>query len=312
MRIFIIGHTSPDLDAIASPIAYAEFLRKYKRYEGSELIPVRAGEPNPETVFVFDTFEVALPKHIEEFEVNSDDWFILTDHHEDFQRHPSVNSENILEILDHHRVNLSFITPLRVDVKPLGSTSTLVYEHFKTQGLIPSKGVMGITLAAILSDTQGLKSSTTTGYDAEYANEISENLNIELDTFIFELFKAKSDITGLGPEEISTKDYKIFEFNGHKVFINQVETVEPQVIVEQKDSLVQALNSLKAKFETEYAFLAVTDILKVNSQMIYPSDLEEKIVEKAFNTEANENLADIGPKMSRKKDIAPAIEKALQ
>lgn len=310
MRIYLIGHMSPDLDAIASPIAYAEFLRKYKRYEGSELIPVIAGEPNPETLFVFDTFDVKMPPNIEDFEINKDDYFILVDHHEESQRHPLVTAENILEILDHHRVNLSFITPLRVDVKPMGSTSTLVYEHFKTQGIIPSQGTMGILFAAILSDTQGLRSSTTTGYDAEYANEISENLNIELNTFIYELFKAKSDIRGLTPEQISTKDYKLFDFKEHKVFINQVETVEPETIINEKQALVEALNGLKTKFDADMAITVVTDIIKVNSFIIYAGP-EENIIEKAFNVTAKENLADIGPRMSRKKDIAPAIERVL-
>lgn len=311
MRIFIIGHKSPDLDAIASAIEYTEFLKKEQRYEGAELIPVRAGDANKETQFVFEKYGITLPKALDDFEVNETDAFILMDHNEETQRHEKVVNEQVIEIVDHHKINVNFTTPVRIDVNPLGSTSTIIYRLFTSFGIKPSQSTLELILAALLSDTQGLKSSTTTGVDAGIAEEIAEILNEDMEKLIFEIFRAKSDIAGLTAEEICTKDYKIFEFGGKKVFINQVETVEPDKILSQKESLVNALEELKSKLGVGNTFLVITDILKVNSHVIYTSEEEREVVEKAFTTEGAENEANIGPKMSRKKDIAPAIEAVI-
>lgn len=311
MRIFLIGHTSPDLDAMSAPISFAEFLKKTKRYEESELIPVRAGEPNKETKFVFERFAVELPKLIEDFDINPTDAFILIDHNEESQRHKKVVSDQVIEIVDHHKINVNFAAPVRLDVRPTGSTSSVIYELFAMYGLDPSEKVSGLILASILSDTQGLKSSTTAGYDSDSAHEIAKKLGLDIEKFTFELFKAKSDITGMTPQEIAEKDYKIFDFGGKKVFINQLETVEPEKILAMKDQIASAMEETKSKLGAGQAYTVVTDILKVNSHIIYTTEEEKRIIEQAFTTEGEENVADIGPRMSRKKDIAPEIEKVI-
>ena len=311
MRLFVIGHLSPDLDAIASAVEYTEFLQELKRYEGSEIIPVRAGEPNIETKIIFKKFNVELPKPLDEFAVSPDDFFILVDHHELTQRHEKIADDKILEIIDHHRVNLNFSTPIRVDVKPVGSTSTVVYDHFYMYNLEASYKTSALALAGILSDTVGLKSSTTTGLDIEIAQKIARKIDVSIEQLTFDIFKAKSDITGLSAHEIAKKDFKVFDFGGTSVFINQVETVETKKILGMKKELVLALDQAKSEEKASLGVIVVTDMLAINSHIIYTNDAEKEIIEKAFTTHCIDNVADIGPKMSRKKDIAPAIEKTL-
>ena len=72
---------------------------------------------------------------------------------------------------------------------------------------------------------------------------------------------------------------------------------------------------MKTVKETEgvaLIFLAISDILKVNTKLLILNDLEKSVAEKAFGGKSVDAIIDIGPKLSRKKDIAPAIEKALQ
>lgn len=311
MKNIIVGHKSPDLDAIASAVQYAEFLEKSGKNKNVDVVPARAGEPNAETKYIFERFGITLPENLDNIEVTDEDNFILVDHNEETQRHEKVNPSKITELVDHHKININFAAPLRIDVRPVGSTSTIIYELFETANIEPSKGVLGLMLSGILSDTVGLKSSTTTGLDSDVAHKISEKLGEDLDKLTFEIFRAKSDLTGLSALEIATKDFKVFDFNGTPVFINQVETVEPEKVLEMKEALVTALNEAKSKEGASQGYLVVTDILKINSQVIYTNDTEREVVEKAFTTKGEENVADIGPKMSRKKDIAPAIEKAL-
>jgi inorganic pyrophosphatase/exopolyphosphatase len=75
--------------------------------------------------------------------------------------------------------------------------------------------------------------------------------------------------------------------------------------------LQEALEEIKSQEGVGQAYIVVTDVIKVNSHIIYTTDEEEKVIEKAFTAEGEGGIADIGPKMSRKKDIAPAIEKTL-
>ena len=46
-------------------------------------------------------------------------------------------------------------------------------------------------------------------------------------------------------------------------------------------------------------------------ESIHNTEEEKHIIETAFGTQGHEGLADIGPKTSRKKDIAPAIEQVV-
>lgn len=308
MKIYIKGHTSPDLDSIASAYTYAEYLRKIKRYGNHEIIPVRVGEPNNETIHIFKEFNIEIPKHLEDYEIEDKDKFILVDHNEESQRHKRVKPEQIVEIVDHHKMNVTFSEPVRIDIKPFGCTNTIIEELFRIANIEPSKETKALMLAAILSDTVGLKSSTTTGYDSEVAHRLAKELNVEIEKLTFDLFKAKSDITGLSAQEIAKKDCKVFELKGNKVFINQVETVEPEKIIEIKEQLLDAIKEIKEQEKVTQAYVVITDILKINSQVIYETEEEKSIIERAFITEGTNNIADIGPKMSRKKDIVPAIE----
>ncbi len=310
MKIYITGHKSPDLDSVSAAVQYAEFLKKSKKYEGSEIIPARAGEPNVETNFIFEKYDIEMPILLDDVEIDTTDAFILVDHNEESQRHEKVIGNQVIEIVDHHKINVNFSSPVHIDVKPVGSTSGLVFDLFEMYGIVPSEKIMGLILAGILSDTVGLKSSTTTGFDSEVAHKIAKKLGEDIEKFTFEIFKQKSDITGMQPIEIAKKDFKVFDFKGTKVFINQVETVEPEKVLAQKEALIKALEEAKSQEGAAQGYLVITDILKINSQVIYETEIEKKILEKAFTTVGENNLADIGPKMSRKKDIAPAIEAA--
>ena len=296
---------------MASVVEYTEYLEDLGRYKDAEIIPVRAGDANIETKKIFEKFHIDLPKTIEKFDIGPDDFFILVDHHEETQRHEAVQADKILEIVDHHRVNLNFSTPIRVDVRPVGATSTVIYDHFYASNLEASYKTSALALSGILSDTVGLKSSTTTGLDIEIAKKISKKIDEDIEKLTFEIFKAKSDITGLSPEEITKKDFKIFEFGGTNVFINQIETVESKKVLGMVGDLVKALEGVKAELNAELGFIIVTDILAIDSRVVYSTDEEKEIVEKAFVTQGSGNVADIGPKMSRKKDIAPALERVI-
>lgn len=167
-------------------------------------------------------------------------------------------------------------------------------------------------LAAILSDTVGFKSATTTPKDKALGLELAKIAEIEdVEAFTLEIFKAKSDISTLTDQQIVKNDYKIFEF-AKKTMIDQLETVEQDMILtEKKESLLAAMQTVKAELEVELLFVAITDILKVNTKLLILGEAEAIAAEAAFGGTVENNVLDIGPKMSRKKEIAPVLEKAI-
>ncbi|HLB51983.1 hypothetical protein A3F07_03365 [candidate division WWE3 bacterium RIFCSPHIGHO2_12_FULL_38_15] len=311
MKIYVIGHKPSDLDSVASAVEYTEFLQRSNKYKDSELVAAVAGPPNKETQFVFQKFNVDLPVNIDDVTIGPDDHFILVDHNEFDQRSEKVDNEKILGIVDHHKMKVDFKRAIKIDLRPLGSTSTIIYEEFESAGIKPTNKTLALILSSILSDCVGLKSSLTTGLDSEIANKIAKELYIDLEKLTFEIFKAKSDIEGLSPEQIVKKDFKIFDFGGKKVFIGQAETVESEALLNQKDVLINALKEVKSKEDVQYGFLFITDILKINSQALYTNEDEKKVLEQAFTTQGHDRIADVGPRMSRKKDLAPEIEKII-
>ena len=170
-----------------------------------------------------------------------------------------------------------------------------------------------LMLSAILSDTVGLKSSTTTNIDKEAVIDLTTLAGIEdIDSLSLEIFKAKSNISALTDEQVVLNDYKIFDF-GKKVLIGQIETVEQKTLLDsRKKGLLTALQSIKERESVDYLILAITDILKVNTKLLISGVGETELIQKAFGGTIQDNILDIGPKMSRKKDIAPAIESALK
>jgi inorganic pyrophosphatase/exopolyphosphatase len=94
--------------------------------------------------------------------------------------------------------------------------------------------------------------------------------------------------------------------------IDQLETVEQDlVLTTKKADLLEAMQKIKTELKVELLFVAITDVLKINTKLLILGDEEAKFAQMAFGGQVVDNILDIGPKMSRKKEIAPFIEKAL-
>lgn len=314
-KTYIIGHRKPDTDAVVSAMAL-EFLYKQKEcfgYENPEAVIV---DPlNPETTFLFEKFGVEAPRIISAKDIMPEDRIVLVDHNEADQRLEGIDESQIVEIVDHHKANINFNSPIYLNFKPWGSSASVVFymmKYFAQTQVLPDKKLASLMLAAILSDTVGYKSSTTTSRDKSFGDELAKIAGISaVEAFTLEIFKAKSDISSLTDEQIVTNDYKVFQF-GKKTLIDQLETVEQaEILKTKKDGLLKAMAKIKQEQKVELLFVAITDILKVNTKLLILTEEEKTVAEKAFGGRVENNVLDIGPKMSRKKDIAPAIEKAL-
>ncbi|MCB9813631.1 MAG: manganese-dependent inorganic pyrophosphatase [Pseudomonadales bacterium] len=312
-KTYIIGHQKPDTDAVVASMALEYLYKNCNCFCHENPHAVICDPLNPETKFLFKKFNVVSPKLITSATITKHDKVILVDHNEVNQRFDGMNEDQIVEIVDHHKVNLNLAQPIFLTFKAWGSSSTIVYFLMKQNGVKPDKKLASLMLAAILSDTVGFKSSTSTDKDKELSKELADIAQInDLNAFALEIFKAKSDISSLSDEQIVKNDYKIFEF-GKKTMIDQLETVEQSmVLTKKKASLLEAMQNVKTDLAVDLLFVAITDILQVNTKLLILSDAEKDVAQKAFGGKVIDGVLDIGQKMSRKKEIAPAIEATLK
>ncbi len=310
---YIIGHQKPDTDSVVAAMAL-EYLYSQKSCFGySQPQAVIVDPLNPETSYLFNKFGVETPQQINSQDIKTDDQVVLVDHNEASQRLKGLNENQIVDIIDHHKANLNLGKPIYMTFKVWGSSCTIAYYLMKQNDVTPNKKLASLMLAAILSDTVGFKGATTDETDRVLGQELATLAGIDdIDAFALEIFKAKSDISSLSDTEIVQNDYKIYQF-AQKTFISQLETVEQETLVTtKKEQLLAAMAEVKQQQAVDLLFVAVTDVLKVNTKLLLAGEKEAKIAEAAFGGTVRDNILDIGPKMSRKKEIAPVIEEALK
>lgn len=312
LTTYIIGHQKPDTDSVVSAMALEYLYQQADCFGYSHPKAVIADPINGETSYLFDRFEVEPPPVLSS-SIKPEDQVVLVDHNELSQRSSFFNQDQIVEIVDHHKANLNLSKPIFLTFKTWGSSSSIIYFVMKKSDVTPTKKLASLMLAAILSDTVGLKSPTTCEQDKKFAKELAKIAQIDdLDAFSLDIFKAKSDISKLSPTQIVKNDYKLFEF-AQPTFIGQIETVEQELLLkEKKQELLTAMSEVKKTEKVDYLFLAVTDILKVNTKLVILSEDEQQIAQKAFGGSTQDSILDIGAKLSRKKEIAPAIESAMK
>ena len=305
MSILVFGHKNPDTDTICSAIAYAELKNKW----GKDVKAVRLGEINEETKYALNYFKVEKPELVENVAGRE---IILVDHNERTQTADGFEEAKVLELIDHHRIsNFNVDEPLYARVEPVGCTATIILKLFKENGLTPSKETAGLMLSAIISDTLLFKSPTCTQCDAKAGKELAEIAGVDLKEYGLEMLKAGTALGDKSEAELINMDMKIFEIDGAKIGVAQVNTVNEAEVLERKEKLLAEIDNIIAKEGLKFFMLAITNILTNDSAALISGDGND-VVEKAFGEKVDSNLVTLKGVVSRKKQIIPPLTKAIQ
>ena len=305
MSILVFGHKNPDTDTICSAIAYAELKNKL----GKDVKAVRLGEVNEETKYALNYFKVEKPELVENVAGKE---IILVDHNERTQTADGFEEAKVLELIDHHRIsNFNVDEPLYARVEPVGCTATIILKLFKENGLTPSKETAGLMLSAIISDTLLFKSPTCTQCDAKAGKELAEIAGVDLKEYGLEMLKAGTALGDKSEAELLNMDMKIFEIDGTKIGVAQVNTVNEAEVLERKEKLLAEIDNIIAKEGLKFFMLAITNILTNDSAALISGDGND-VVEKAFGEKVDSNLVTLKGVVSRKKQIIPPLTKAIQ
>ncbi len=299
--LYIFGHKSPDTDSICASLAYAYL----KNEIGEEAKPYRLGAINKETELVLNRFGMNTPPLLKDASKKD---VVLLDHNEFYQSADGIEDANIVEIIDHHKVNFKWSKPIYILTMPVGSTSTIIARKFFWKDVRMPREIAGILLSAIISDTVIFRSPTTTEMDREVAERLKKIAGIEdPESWGVEMFKAGSQISEKSARELIYYDYKIFDFNGKRVLINQLQVVDDSEVMERKEELMEEMRKIKEKDKLFGVVLLVTDIMKGGSALIVVADDPEPF-EKALKTKLKNGTAWLEGVMSRKKQVVPPLE----
>lgn len=295
---YVVGHRNPDTDSVVSAIAYAEF-------KGNNFIPAILGELNNETKFILEKFDIKTPVLLNS--INEEDKVVLVDHNEQSQTIEGIKDFQIIEILDHHKINISFSSPIYLSTKPYGSTASLITEKFlETKKEISTK-IAGLLLSAILSDTIIFKSPTTTEIDKEFAQILAKISGIEnIVEYGMELFKKKAEVSSKTASQIVFNDFKDFDFKGKKIGVGQIELIDANDIMNRKSEIIVEMENIK---NNDYfaIILVVTDIMKEGSYLWVVGNKES--IYNIFNITDENNYKE--GFLSRKKQVIPPLENNL-
>lgn len=314
--IYIFGHKNPDPDSICAALAYAAF----KEAQGeTHYVAARCGDITPRVQAVLDLFQVEAPLLVENLEHLSSAAkplkalkIALVDHNEMTQAVEGAARAHIVEVIDHHRLGtFNTETPIFFHNEPVGSTCTIIGAFFKEKGLIPTSKIVGLLMAGLISDTYLLQSPTTTPKDSQILKWL-ESLSSTPSQKVFDaLFQIESSILNHPAERVINLDSKIFEEQGKKLSVAQVEEAGFEAFWKNTDSLYAALEALRKREDLYAALLLVTDIQKLDSILLVAGDTTfiERIDYKRIS---DLPVFDLPQVVSRKKQVMPYLSTRLQ
>lgn len=235
---------------------------------------------------------------------------VLVDHNELSQAVPGAADVPIVEILDHHRLgSLATEQPILFINRPVGSTCTLVADLYERQGVQPSAAVAGLLMAGIISDTLNGQSPTATDLDRRFLAELAERAGVSADELAAGIFSVGSPLHSLPPDEIISADAKLYEEDGRRFSVAQIEEVTFAGFDERQRQLREALAKRVTAEGLLFAALLVTDIKTQNSYLLAEGD--DDFLSRIHYPEQFPKVWFLHGVVSRKKQLLPYLTECL-
>jgi len=237
---------------------------------------------------------------------------VLVDHNEIMQAVPGAEEVTLTEIIDHHRLGaLNTQQPILFINEPVGSTCTIVADLFRREGLTPSREIAGIMMAGLISDTLLLKGPTTTPKDGAILAWLSNLAGVDPQQLADEIFSSGSVILANPPAKVVRSDFKIYEEEGVRFAVSQVEELGFGNFWQHARPIADALQELRNDERLAFACLLVTDINTQNSLMLVKAD-EGLIRRISFAHVEQDEIFDLPGIVSRKKQLIPYLGSLLR
>jgi manganese-dependent inorganic pyrophosphatase len=238
---------------------------------------------------------------------------ILVDHNEKSQAADGLESAEILEIIDHHRLgSLETISPVFFRNQPVGCTATIIYQMYLENHVEVSPPIAGLLCSAIIADTLMFRSPTCTEDDRKAAETLADLAGIKIREFAEELFHAGSNLKHKTPEEMLYQDFKTYSINGVSFAVGQNTFMNAAELKEAKEILLNYLKTSFHRKDIDMLFIMLTNIFDESTELIFYGEGSGEAAAAAMKTKAEGDSLYLEGVVSRKKQFIPALIAILQ
>ena len=243
---------------------------------------------------------------------------ILVDHNEKSQAVEGMESADIREIIDHHRLGtVETMSPVFFRNQPLGCTATIIYQMYQENHIEIDKTTAGLLCSAIISDTLLFRSPTCTPIDKAAGLALAQIAGLDIEKYAIDMFSAGSNLKGKSDGDIFYQDFKRFTV-GNSVFgITSLNAVE---LKDLRTRMSAYTEKEREQHEIDMMFFMLTNILTESTDLICTGQGAEQLIANAFhvkdedmeNVSGQTGIVKLPGVVSRKKQLAPQIMMALQ
>jgi manganese-dependent inorganic pyrophosphatase len=242
---------------------------------------------------------------------------ILVDHNEKSQSVDGIESAEVMEIIDHHRIGgVQTVGPVYFRNQPLGCTCTIIAQLYQENGVEIDPTMAGVMCSAILSDTLCFRSPTCTPLDEATARMLAKIAGIDPEEHATRMFQAGSQISDKTEEELFYQDFKTFSVEGFQMGVGQLTVIGDEMVQELKGRMLPYMEQILERTHLDMVFLLLTDIMKETTELIYQGNENfinvNEVVSSAFGVTAEDHSATLVNVVSRKKQFMPAMTIAIQ
>ena len=246
---------------------------------------------------------------------------ILVDHNEKSQAVEGMESADIREIIDHHRLGtVETMSPVFFRNQPLGCTATIIYQMYQENHMEIDKTTAGLLCSAIISDTLLFRSPTCTPVDKAAGLALAQIAGLDIEKYAIDMFSAGSNLKGKSDGDIFYQDFKRFTV-GNSVFgIGQITSLNAVELKDLRTRMSAYTEKEREQHEIDMMFFMLTNILTESTDLICTGQGAEQLVANAFhvkdedveNVSGQTGIVKLPGVVSRKKQLAPQIMMALQ
>lgn len=231
---------------------------------------------------------------------------IMVDHNEPAQSIEGIETADVVEIIDHHRLDaVSTSMPIFIDAEPLGSTCTIVYQQFIRHGIMPDQYIAKVMLTGIIADTLILRSPTTTVSDISTVEMLSRLARVHsIEEFGEKLFSITDNLATQDPEKSILSDFKKYESGGVRMGVGQCEVTTLGNVGDYAERYIETLENIRKKENLDWTLLMITDVLREKSVLLASDHKANKDLPYSMKDKQIYNMPGV---MSRKKQLLPTL-----
>lgn len=243
---------------------------------------------------------------------------ILVDHNERSQAVEGMESAEVLEIIDHHRLGtVETIAPVFFRNQPVGCTATIIYQMYQENHVEIEPKIAGLLCSAIISDTLLFRSPTCTEADKRAALNLADIAGIEVEKYASSMFAAGSNLKGKTDGEIFYQDFKKFTFGKVNFGVGQISSLNPKELDELKERMLPYMKKAREEHGVDMMFFMLTNILTESTELLCEGQGAKQLIATAFRAEdstdsGEDHLVSLPGVVSRKKQLIPGIMLAVQ